>query len=608
MMCLWGCGRGEERMEIEFEKDIHSFANVSDVRVTHLDLELHVDFDARQLAGSATWTFDNLTQAGQIIFDTRNLDIQRVLVESKEVAFACPDSSPILGKALAIPITATARSVQIFYRTTDGADALQWLSPAQTAGKKQPFLFTQSQAILARTWIPCQDGPGVRFTYTARITCPPTLLAVMSAENPTEKNADGNYTFRMDQPIPSYLMALGVGDLEFRSLGRRSGVYAEPSMMERCVYELGDTEKMIEAAEKLYGPYRWGRYDILMLPPSFPFGGMENPRLTFATPTILAGDRSLVSLISHELAHSWSGNLVTNATWNDFWLNEGFTTYFERRIDEAVYGRSFSEMQAILGMQDLQDELRRIGPDSRDSWLRLDLSGRDPDDGVSDVAYEKGYFFLRLVEEVAGREKWDAFLRTYFDRYAFTSMTGKAFLTLLQKDVLNRLELEKQVNIQAWVYGPGIPDNCPQPKSNALSLVEDQVNAWKAGTPPSKLETTDWTTQQWIHFLRGLPAKISTDQMASLDAQFRFTTSRNSEILCEWFQRCIENNYTSSYPSLATYLKEIGRRKLVKPLYERLAKTENGLTWARNVYKDARPGYHPVTVSTIDEILKLKVR
>ena len=287
----------------------------------------------------------------------------------------------------------------------------------------------------------------------------------MSAENPTAVNAEAVYSFAMPHPVPSYLLALAVGELEFRPLGGspRAGVYAEPPVVEKAAAEFADTEKMIAAAEALYGPYRWGRYDLLVLPPSFPFGGMENPRLTFATPTIIAGDRSLVSLVAHELAHSWSGNLVTNATWNDFWLNEGFTTYFEMRIMEAVYGREHSEMLAALAHQDLADAVAEAGATSPDTHLRLNLAGRNPDEGVTSIPYDKGYFFLRLIEETVGREAWDAFLRGYFDTFAFQSMDTDGFLAYLREKLLaGRPGVEEKLQIAAWVDGPGIPANCPQ--------------------------------------------------------------------------------------------------------------------------------------------------
>src|SRR4051794_5824957 len=368
-------------------RDIHSFSRPDEASIKHLALDLTVDFDRQQLSGTARLDLDN-RGARELVLDTNGLTVAKVTADGAPAAFTLGDPVKYLGQALTIGITAETKSVSIDYTTSPDAAAVQWLSPEQTAGGKHPFLFTQSQAILARTWVPCQDSPGVRMTYEATVRVPRGLLAVMSAENPTETSADGVYRFRMPQPIPSYLLALSVGDLAFRPLGRNSGVYAEKPVVEAAAYELADTQKMIDAAEQLYGPYRWGQYDILVLPPSFPFGGMENPRLTFATPTILAGDRSLVSLVAHELAHSWSGNLVTNATWNDFWLNEGFTVYFERRIMEAVYGRDYSEMLARLGMQDLEQVVEELGPASRDTHLLLDLTGRDPDDAANKLAYE----------------------------------------------------------------------------------------------------------------------------------------------------------------------------------------------------------------------------
>ena len=245
----------------------------------------------------------------------------------------------------------------------------------------------------------------------------------MSASNPQIKNETGSYHFEMKQPIPSYLLALAVGDVEFKRVSNRAGIYAERTVLDSAVWEFADLEKMIHGAEELYGAYLWERYDVLVLPPSFPFGGMENPRLTFATPSILAGDRSLTSLIAHELAHSWSGNLVTNRTWNDFWLNEGFTVYFEHRIMEKLYGRDYAEMLALLSLQDLRETIQSLKDENlyADTKLKLDLAGRNPDDGVTDIAYNKGYFFLRLFEERYGRERFDSFLKHYFSSNAFKS-------------------------------------------------------------------------------------------------------------------------------------------------------------------------------------------
>jgi aminopeptidase N len=581
-------------------RDVHSFARPDEAVVRHIALNLEVDFERKVLSGTAQVHFEKTPEARQLVLDTHGLTIDLINIEGGgETSFTLGDETPFLGRALTIDVDEDTEVVTIHYETSPDAAAVQWLAPAQTAGGKHPFLFTQSQAILARTWVPCQDSPGIRMTYSATIRVPKELMAVMSAENPTEANDSGVYHFNMPQAIPSYLLALSVGDLAFRRFSGNSGVYAEKPMIEASAYELADTPKMIEAAEKLYGPYRWGEYDVLVLPPSFPFGGMENPRLTFATPTILAGDRSLVSLVAHELAHSWSGNLVTNATWNDFWLNEGFTVYFERRIMEAIAGREYSEMLALLGYQDLVATVAELAP--RDTHLFLDMEGRDPDDAATKLPYEKGYSFLRLCEETVGREPWDAFLREYFDKHAFHSMTTAAFLDILNARFPN---LDRTINIDQWVHGPGIPPNCPKIHSDAFVKVEEQVRAFESGTPASKLATKHWSTHEWIHFLRHLPATLTREQMSGLDAAFHFTDSGNSEILHEWLLQAIDHKYEAAYPALERFLLRQGRRKFLKPLYQKLAETPEGLARARAIYAKARPMYHAVSYKTIDQILK----
>ena len=442
------------------------------------------------------------------------------------------------------------------------------------------------------------NTPRVRFTYDATIRVPKELMAVMSAENPTRKTEDGVYKFSMPQPIPSYLMALSAGDLAFRSLGSNTGVYAEPGVVARAANEFADTQKMMAAAEKLYGPYRWARYDMLVLPPSFPFGGMENPRLTFLTPTMIAGDRSLVSLIAHELAHSWSGNLVTNATWNDFWLNEGFTTYLERRISEELYGKEHAEMLWTLGLKELRDDFEQLPP--ADQHLVLDLAGRDPDEGATQVPYEKGALFLRLIEQTAGREKFDAFLRQYFDDFAFQTMTTDRFMQLLRERLLvpNNID-ENRLQVNAWLHGPDLPPNAPLPQSQAFEKVEQAAQGVATGTPPSSLRTANWSTQEWLHFIHSLPDSIAPDRMRAIDQAFRFTRSGNNEILAAWLELAIENNYTPAYPALERFLTSQGRRKFLKPLYTKLAATPEGMERARQIYAKARPGYHSVSRQTI---------
>jgi leukotriene-A4 hydrolase len=600
-------------------RDPHSFSKPDEAVIKHLDLNLNVDFDKKILSGSATINFEIKSNATQIILDTRDLNIEKITFKDGSAAkFELGPETKYLGRSLTIFLNGVggnppvprrgdggeAGEVIISYSTSPNAAALQWLTPEQTAGKKFPFLFTQSQAILARTWAPVQDSPGIRFTYSATVKVPNELMALMSAENPQQKTSDGVYHFNMPQPIPAYLLALSVGDLEFHSFDKRTGVYAEPVTIEKAAYEFADLPKMVDAAEKLYGPYAWGQYDLIILPPSFPFGGMENPRLTFATPTILAGDRSLTSLVAHELAHSWSGNLVTNATWNDFWMNEGFTVYFENRIMEALYGKEFADMQRILGQEGLKETIKEFGDTSADTRLKLDLTGRDPDDGVSDVAYEKGNNLLLVIEREVGREKFDAFLKNYFAIHAFKTITTEQFLEYYRANLVSDSSPEAQrIKIMKWIYEPGLPDNYVKITSTRFEEVDKQVEKWKQGSAPSSLATQKFTTNEWLRFLNTLPEVISMEQMKSLDAAFHFTHSGNSEILFAWFEHVIPSKYVPAYGSMENFLVNVGRRKFVKPLFSALAKTEEGKQMAKKIYAKARPNYHSVTANTVDEIL-----
>lgn len=594
-------------------QDFHSYSNPQEVRVRHLDLDWDVDFKRKVLEGTALLTIERVSQKGNasLVLDTRALTISKAETSTdgksfKATEFTLGSNDKALGAPLTISLPERATRVRIHYTTSPNASGLQWLEPPQTAGKKNPFLFTQSQAIHARSWIPLQDTPQVRVTYTARVRTPRGLLAVMSAENDPQATASGDYSFRMTQPIPSYLIALAVGDLRFRAMGRRTGVYAEPPVIEKAAREFADTEKMVEATEKLYGPYRWGRYDLLVLPPSFPYGGMENPRLTFATPTVLAGDKSLVSLVAHELAHSWSGNLVTNATWSDFWLNEGFTTYIERRIIEAVYGREREEMEAALGRNSLEEEM--AGLDERDRILHIDLKGRDPDAGSTGVPYEKGALFLRSLEETFGRERFDQFLRGYFNHFAFQSIRTEDFISYLKANLLDKQpQLAMRVPIEEWIYKPGLPVSAPRPVSKAFKYVETEAKGWLAGEIPlAKIETPLWSTHEWLHFLNSLPQTLGPERMAELDKHFQLTRSGNSEIAFQWLLMAIRNRYVAAYPRLEEFLTTIGRRKFIRPLYEEMVKTPEGRERALAIYTRARPTYHPIAVTTIDEIVKWK--
>jgi aminopeptidase N len=589
-------------METKYADDTHSFSKPNEIAVTHLNLDLTVSFEDRKISGTVVYDLER-NSGGDLVLDADGLTITaaRDAATDEELQFSLKDGNDY-GNELVIKLNAETEKVAIDYSTAPDAAALLWMEPEQTNDGKAPFLFTQGQAILTRSWIPIQDSPAVRITYDAKVSVPSGMMAVMSAENPTEMSEDGVYEFRMDKPIPPYLMALAVGDLAFESLGEHTGVYSEPGMLKAAAYEFADMEKMLLAAEELYGPYSWDRYDVLVLPPGFPFGGMENPKLTFATPTIIAGDRSLTSLIAHELAHSWSGNLVTNATWDDFWLNEGFTVYFEKRIMEAVYGESYANMLNELGYQDLQHTLADLGEGSADTHLKLNLDGRNPDDGMTDIAYEKGYLFLRWLESLVGRERFDAFLKNYFEQNAFQTMTTESFIEYLNANLLN--ELDEQPDLNKWIYSPGLPEDHPVPTSTRFDEVDKARIAWMENTlSVSDLPTAEWTTHEWLHFLRGIPENIGKERLTELDSAFKLTDSKNSEIAAVWFERAIENDYQTAFPQLEAFLLKVGRRKFLQPLYTKLAQTPEHKAWAKEVYAKARRNYHAVSVNTIDEIL-----
>ena len=592
-------------VEAKLVKDDHSLSNADSVEMQHLDLDIKVDMSNKMIRGNATWTINNKTRAKELRLDTYDLTIDSVFVDGIMDVFKLDTQVKIFGAALHIPISPNSKQVKIWYQTGKNARALQWLEPQQTHDKKYPFLYTQSESIYARSWIPCADGPGIRFTYTAKVAVPHGLMALMSAENPKEVSESGFYNFKMDIPIPAYLMALAVGNISFKSIDERTGVYAEPGMLEKARFEFDNVGSMVNTAELLYGPYHWVRYDVLVLPPGFPIGGMENPKLTFCTPTIIAGDRSLVSLIAHELAHSWSGNLVTNATWDDFWLNEGFTDYFERRIMEQMLGKSYSDMLWELGYQDLVENVNDLGANSRDTWLKMDLKGRDPDDGLTDIPYEKGSHFLRLIELTAGREKFDKFLAKYFEEHAFKTITTEAFLTYLDTVLIkDDSALKNKLNIKAWVYGPGIPANCPRAKQDRFMKVDAERVRFLNDTPPADLNSADWSTHEWLQFLRKMPPALSLLQMKKLDDAFNFTSTGNSEIADLWFIMSVRANYTPAYAAMDLFLSSVGRRKFLEPLYREMMKTPKNADMAKRIYGKYRKNYHPLAQESLDRIVR----
>jgi len=600
-----------------FTADKFTQSNYTDVRATHLALDLDVDFEVRVLRGTATLDFERIDpDATELVLDTKGLNITGVHLNSPEwravpAEYELGAFDPVLGRPLRINVLgsgrteygAAATSVTVFYHTSPDAEGLQWLSPEQTAGKTQPYLFSQAQALNARTMAPVQDTPGVRMTYSAKLRVPEGIVPLMSAEQ-NGQDADGAYTFNMPQPVPSYLLAIAAGDISFKAINDHIGVYAEEYILEASAEEFAETPDMEAANEALYGPYRWGRYDLIVLPPSFPFGGMENPRISFMTPTLIAGDKSLTNVVAHELAHSWSGNLVTNSNWRDSWLNEGFTSYVENRVMEALYGERRAVMEQALALEDLKRDLAELDPALTQLKLNEDLA--HPDDAFTQVAYVKGQFFLMFLEERFGRDKFDPFLKSYFNDFAFDSITTEDFVKYLHihlhkdsPDALTRAELDE------WIYGPGLPASAKVPVSDAFDAVDTQRENWARGTVAAgDIETAEWSTHEWLHFVNGLPEGLSIEQFTALDTAFSFTGTQNAETAFAWYMQAIGVGYEPAMPALESFLLSVGRGKFIYRLYAALDENGRG-DWAREVYTRARPGYHPIAQRRIDAILGL---
>jgi aminopeptidase N len=585
-------------------KDVLSYARPEIARVTHVDLDLTADFKTHVMRGTATLDILARPDAREIVLDDKDLVISRITdARGRLLKWSVGAGDDYKGAPLRIEIGA-ARRIVITYRSDPKARALGWLAPALTAGKKKPYLFSQGQSINNRSWIPTQDSPGIRQSWAAKITVPSDLIATMSAERLTPAGIPAarswrSYRFRMDHNVPPYLIALAVGDLRFQAIDARSGIYSEPGVLPKAAAELSDTGKMVTTAESLYGKYRWGRYDVLVLPPSFPFGGMENPTLTFATPTIITGDKSNVDVIAHELAHSWSGNLVTNATWSDSWLNEGFTTYFENRIDEALYGKERAATLADLSWDDLQRDLK-AAPDAKATRLH-----GDPEGVYGELDYTKGSTFLRTIEYTVGRARWDAYLRSYFDRHAFQPQTTAGFLVDLRAKLIKGDQaLEAKLQLDQWVYGTGLPDNAVHIRSATLAKIDQTLASVAAGAPIGSIDASHWSTQEWLRFLNGLPRRQSAERLAELDRSLGLSASSNAYIRSAWLVLAIGNRYEPAIPSIAQYLPSVGRGLLILPVYAALkAQGDWGLPIARKVYATARQGYHPTIAAAIDKML-----
>ncbi len=583
--------------------DPHSYYDSAQPRARRLSLKLAVDFTAKRIDGEVVLAFGDPV-SGVLDLDTKGLEIRAVQVPGQgPIPWELGEADPILGSRLRVTAPAGTREVAIRYRTAPDAMALQWLDPEQTEGKVAPYLFSQCQQIHARTMVPCQDTPIARVSYQAEVTVPEGLTAVMSAgPDGDEATLDGRHVFRftMPQPIPSYLLALAVGRLESRDLSPRSRVWAEPETVEAAAWEFAGVEEMILKAESLFGPYPWDRYDMLVLPPSFPYGGMENPRMTFLTPTLLAGDRSLVDVVAHELAHSWTGNLVTNASMEHFWLNEGFTVWAERKILRALHGDDAAALGWATGQKALEDSLERFKKEPHLTVLRLHLEGIDPDDAFSSIPYEKGARLVAALERQAGEDRFQRFLREYMDAFRFTSITTEQFCAFVDEKLPGALVA---VNARAYLDEPGMPATAPTFQSTQLDSLTALAESWTTGGRPSPQQIAAWTPSELLVYLQKLPRQFTQADCAWLDAHFKLMDRGNHEILVEWLTLAAAADYEPAFPRIREVLARVGRMKYLRPLYGALGQHARTRALARGIFAAASPGYHGLSRRVVQSVI-----
>lgn len=580
--------------------DPTSYTDLTQGKIKHIDFYIQVDFTSRTLDVEATYQTE-APISGSMHLDTFKIEMAEAHVNGRKLEWQFDQHDEIVGDRLHLKGFENDSSFTLKFKTSPDARALQWMSPSQTAGGTHPFLFSQCQAINARSIFPCQDTPSVRFTYSAEVEVPKELTAVMAAEQARGPEGSGMFIFNMPQPIPSYLFAIAVADLEFRELGPRTGIYAEPKIIDAAAWEFAETEKTIVEAEKLLGPYLWGRYDMLVLPPSFPFGGMENPRLTFLTPTAILGTRGQVNLITHELAHAWTGNLVTNATWQDFWLNEGWTTYAEQRITEILEGKDAVDLNAVYDEKRTVEIIQRAGVDSPLTCLKIPGNEKDADSMTSQLAYTKGCFFIRECEYAVGRERFDAFIQKYMKSFQFQSLTTEGFLDFLKQHLP---EVFEKVDVDTWVYKPGMPETWHKPHSHLFDEVEKALVDLAQGILPTKEQVKDWHRYQMLSFLQGLPEKISVEQCKQLENVLELERRNDDHFFSYFYAVCIASGYKEVMPRVEKFFEQIGRMLYLFPVGRALIETDWTREQARPLFEKVREKQHPMTVAAMDRLLK----
>ena len=581
--------------------DPHSNADLTQATIRHTCLDLTIDFDARHVRGTVRYTLDR-PPAGPLDLDTRGLSIVSIESSGRSLRFELGDEDAILGTRLRLLDLNGATSFSIAFALSRDATALQWLDASRTRGGHHPYLYTQCQFLNARSVFPCQDTPSVRFTYDATLDIPAPLAGLMAAARDHDEQVGDRrrVRFHMPQPVPSYLFAFAVGNLRGKDVGPRTCVYTEPEGLDEAAWEFAQTEAMVLAAERLYGPYLWERFDLLVLPPSFPNGGMENPRLTFVSPTIIIGDRSLTDMIAHELAHSWTGNLVTNATWEDLWLNEGWTTYAERRILESLEGKHAAMLRAFSRRLLMIRHIEWLGWDSDPTRLKFSQAGVDPDEVLSQVPYEKGYSFLVRLERVVGRRTFDEFARQYIAENRFGTTTTEAFLERVRQK-LPRAAAE--VDLDGWAYQPGFPGDAPSFDTPLMAPVSNLLAEFQAGRMPTRAEVAKWNTTQKKLFLQFLPRAITPDQCRAVEQAFSINPSTAPILLGEFYEIGIRSGYREVLEPAKALISRVGRGLIIFPVFRAMLSSDWSRAEARPLLDQVRDRHHPTTIKLMEAML-----
>ncbi|KKZ59642.1 leukotriene A-4 hydrolase [[Emmonsia] crescens] len=594
-------------------RDPNTLSNYNAFRTTHTTVNFDILFDKQQLTGNVIHQLKSLTnsESREVILDSSFLNIHHVKVDGKQNKFELLPRQEPYGSALKIPLAegvALGKTVDIdiSVETTEKCTALQWLTPAQTSTQKHPYMFTQCQAIHARSIFPCQDTPDVKAVIDFNITSPLPVIAsgvpIRDSSSPSSESNNKVYKFHQKVPIPAYLFAIASGEIAEAPIGPRSRVAASPDKLDECKWELeADTEKFMQAIDKIIFPYIWGEYNVLILPPSFPYGGMENPIFTFATPSLISKDRQNVDVIAHELAHSWSGNLVTNASWEHFWLNEGWTTYLERRILAAVHGEPYRHFSAIIGWKALTESVERFGNDHEFTKLIVDLKGKDPDDAFSSIPYEKGFIFLFYLENLIGKGKFDRFIPHYFTKYKELSLDSYEFKSTILDFFSSDSEahaLLTSLDWDKWFYGPGLPPK-PDFDTSLVDIVYDLAQKWRitpeSGFTPAATDVKGLTANQLVVFLEQVllfEKPLSAEQSKLMGDVYGLVKSENAEVSNLYFQVGLKAGDKGIIEPTATLLASIGRMKYVRPLYRALEKLDRNI--AIEIFEKNKDFYHPI--------------